>query len=631
MHLLATTAATLDEIVEPIDLGQPPGDVVVLSFADSDLAGLAAAWELEHHGLPTMRFARLRDLRHPLSVDLWIDGVAAHAKVILVRLLGGQEWWSYGVERLSVLARQNGIALALLPGEDRDDPRLADASTLPAQELDMLLAFFREGGRENLRGLLRRLARHAGVALDAAEPQPVPRLAAYWPGAGAVDLETLVARLSGEADAAPVVPIVFYRSVLLAADTAPIDALCAALAARRLAPAPLVITSLKDPAAAAFVRDALVRLRPAVVVTTTAFAAAGAPGEPTPLDAAGVPVLQAVIATTRRAAWTESARGLGASDLAMHVVLPELDGRVLAGAISFKDALPPQPGLAFTALANRPEPHCIEALADRVAALVRLQQTPRADRRVAVLMPDYPGAPGRTGYAVGLDVPASVLALLDDLAAAGYTVSDAPATARDLIESLRADAPGAGTHLLRPIGEAVEPTRPDSLSPLGERAGVRGLPPSDQALSPLIPRCPSRRPASAFPNFRNGGRRPPTPLLPQGEGAEPASRQTPDKTGAHVHHPGEGEDGAATLSLDRYTQLFAALSPEAVAKVRAAWGEPGDDADISDGAFRFRVRWFGSVAVALAPDRGGSDSRRADYHDASLPPRHALIAFGLWL
>src|SRR3984893_18313799 len=177
MHLLSLTSATLDEIVEPVDLRQPPGDVVVLSFADSDLAGLAAAWELERDGLPSMRFAHLRDLRHPLSVDLWIDQVAAHAKVILVRLLGGLDWWRYGVERLSALARERNIVLALLPGEDRDDPRLAKASTLAQSELDALLRFFREGGRENLRALLRRLAHYAGAPIDAVEPRPVPRLA----------------------------------------------------------------------------------------------------------------------------------------------------------------------------------------------------------------------------------------------------------------------------------------------------------------------------------------------------------------------------------------------------------------------------------------------------------------------
>src|SRR5216683_141668 len=442
MHLLATTSTTLDEIVEPVDLGQPPGDVVILSFADSDLSGLAAAWAMERDALPSVRLAHLRDLRHPMSVDLWIDRVGAHAKVLLVRLLGGLDWWRYGGERLSALARERKIALALLPGEDRDDPRLAEVSTLPPNELETLLRFFREGGRENMRALLRRLGRHAGADLDLAhldlaEPTPLPRLAGYLPDLGAIDIDRLAASVP---PGRPVVPIIFYRALLLAGDTAAIDALCEALSARGLAPAPLAITSLKEAAAAAFVRDALVRLRPAVVITTTAFAASGDGGDPTPLDGADVPVLQAVIATTRRAAWRESSRGLGAADLAMHVVLPELDGRVLAGTIAFKHPLPPHEGLAFTALTNRPEPDRIAAVADRVAALARLQEKPRAERRIAVAIPDYPGAPGRTGYAVGLDVPASVVALLGDLAAAGYAVSGAPKTPGELLDAL---SPGA--------------------------------------------------------------------------------------------------------------------------------------------------------------------------------------------
>src|SRR6202044_3356029 len=266
-----------------------------------------------------------------MSVDLWIERVGAHAKVIVVRLLGGLDWWKYGIERLSALARERGIALAVLPGEDRDDVRLAAASTLPAQELDALLRFFREGGRDNLRALLRRLAHHAGHDLALREPQPVPRLAGYLPGEGAVDLDRLAASLQA---GHPVVPIVFYRALLLADDTAPVDALCAALAARGLAPAALFVTSLKDREAGAFLRQALERLKPSLIVTMTAFAASGgAADEPAPLDAPGVPVFQVVSAITKRAAWRDSPRGLGAADLAMHVVLPELDGRVLGGAI----------------------------------------------------------------------------------------------------------------------------------------------------------------------------------------------------------------------------------------------------------------------------------------------------------
>jgi cobaltochelatase CobN len=528
MHLLNTTATSLDEIVEAVDLGQPPGDIAVLSFADSDLAALATAWEAERDRLPSVRLAHLRDLRHPMSVDRWIDRVGFHAKVIVVRLLGGLDWWKYGIERLSALARERGIALAILPGEDHDDARLAAASTLPPPELDTLLRYFREGGRENLRALLLRLARHAGRDLNLREPQPVPRLAGYLPGQGAVDLDRLVESLA-PSSVGNVVPIIFYRALLLAADTAAIDALCAALAARGLAPAPLVITSLKDSEAAAFLRRAFDRLQPAIIVTTTAFAAGGNADEPTPLDGPDVPVLQVVSATTRRAAWCDSARGLGAADLAMHVVLPELDGRILAGAVAFKEALPPQDGLAFTALASRPEPDRIAMVAERIAALIRLRALPRSERRVGILMPDYPGAPGRTGYAVGLDVPASVVALLADLAAAGYAMSGAPTTSRDLLDALAA---GCDT---------------------------------------------------------------------------------------------------ATLTLPQYQNLLARLPNTAVGRVAAAWGEPADDPDCHDGAFRFRAQQFGNLWVALPPDRGRSSQRRAQYHDPSLPPRHALLAFGLWL
>jgi cobaltochelatase CobN len=526
MHLLATTAASVDDLVEAVDLRQPPGDIAILSFADSDLSGLAAAWTAQRNKLPSVRLANLRDLRHPLSVDLWIDGVGKHAKVIVVRLLGGLDWWRYGIERLSSLARESAIALAVLPGEDRDDPRLAEASTLPVHELNSLLGFFREGGSENLAALLRRLARHAGSFIDVSEPRPVPRTAGYIPGIGAVDLDRLVANCP---QGRPRIPIIFYRAMLLAADTAPIDALCQALAKRGLAPVPLVVPSLKDQAAAEFIRTALARLQPAIVVTATAFAAAASSGEPTLFDDIDVPVLQAVIATTRRSAWSQSPRGLGPADLAMHVLLPELDGRVLQGVIAFKGPLPTQEDLCFTAFGSLPEADRVEILADRIAALVAVQTKPRPERRVAILLPDYPGAPGRAGYAVGLDVPASVVALLADMEKANYAVAGAPKSSRAVLDVLR-----------QPSNDAA-------------------------------------------------------------------------------------------LSLDRYRELTVSIPADAIERVRAAWGDAENDGDVQDGAFRFRARTFGNVILAFPPDRGRSTERRADYHDATLPPRHALLAFALWL
>ena len=133
-------------------------------------------------------------------------------------------------------------------------------------------------------------------------------------------------------------------------------------------------------------------------------------------------MLQVVSATTRRAAWRDSVAGSAPPIWRCMSSFPNWTAS-FAGAVAFKDPLPPQEGLAFTALASRPEPDRIAMVADRIAKLVRLRTPPRGERHVAVLMPDYPGAPGRTGYAVGLDVPASVIALLDDLTTAGYSVA----------------------------------------------------------------------------------------------------------------------------------------------------------------------------------------------------------------
>ncbi|TIL91078.1 MAG: cobaltochelatase subunit CobN [Mesorhizobium sp.] len=655
MHILTTTSAALDDLAEPVDLRQTPADVVALSFTDSDLAGLAAAWQADADRLPSMRLAALRDLRHPMSVDLWIDSVARHARVILVRILGGYDWWRYGCDQLASTARAHGIKLALLPGECRDeDLRLIECSTLPRRELDGLLGYFREGGPENMTALVRRLASLAGSDVAVAEPVVVPKAGFYEPGRGVVErrdlsnvgvrshpplsyrtsppqggrsavtntdafptsselssisaigesidggtISPLAGEMSGrtegggtELDAgntyvgAPIIPILFYRSMLLAADVAPIDALFEALRQRGMAPVPIFVSSLKDPASLAFVETALATLKPAAIITATAFASGAEPGVETLFDRAGVPVFQVIVATTRRDIWQDNQRGLAPADLAMHVVLPELDGRILAGAISFKGESEVDPALAFRAFANRPEPDRVAQVANRVEAFVRLQRTPREKRKLAILIPDYPSAPGRTGYAVGLDVPSSVLAMLHDLSEQGYVVEGIPQTPRALLEMLERGGGGLRLEDYLTLSKELPPAAIAAVTAAwGNAEDETGL-------------CEA--PPSVLPDIS----------------------------------PARGEIGS-----------FAGVSPFAALEI----SESGDEGAISPLAgemsgrteggvqapttanFPFRAATFGNITVALAPDRGRSTNRRADYHDPTLPPRHALIAFGLWL
>ncbi len=330
MHLVRIDAVSLDEGEAAVDLGQEPGDCVVLSFTDSDLAGIARAHAAEPD-LPSLRLAKLAKLRHPLSVDLYIERIVARAKVVVIRCLGGLDYWRYGIERCAEAARAHGVVLAVLPGDDRPDPRLSAFSTDPALA-DQLDGYFRAGGPENLRRMLRLLAARTGTDLPVEPPLPLPRGFAWCPGCITPPLEQAFAAARtavplGETEVEPLALLLVYRSAVLGGETAPFVALIAALRARGIGVLPMAVSSLKEPGAAAAVAEAVRARRPDLVIAATAFSARE-DGTDFVLDGADCPVLQAFTVGSPQAAWEASARGLGAADLAMQVALPEFDGRL---------------------------------------------------------------------------------------------------------------------------------------------------------------------------------------------------------------------------------------------------------------------------------------------------------------
>ena len=133
MHLLAGDTGRIDDGDAAVDLGQSPGDIIVLSSADSELAALGAAAARRAAGAPTVRLANLMRLAHPLSVDLYLDRTVAKASLVVVRMMGGAGYWSYGLDRLRAMARAGGPLLVAVPGEDRWDPGLEKASSPPVE------------------------------------------------------------------------------------------------------------------------------------------------------------------------------------------------------------------------------------------------------------------------------------------------------------------------------------------------------------------------------------------------------------------------------------------------------------------------------------------------------------------
>ena len=447
MHLVFRESHGLEEQAVPQDLGQRPGDVVVLSFSDSDLSAFAAGWRAGGFSW-SLRLANLAALVHPLSVDTYVEQTLAHAKAILIRLIGGAAYWEYGLREVERLARERGIALAVLAADGREDRRLMAASTVGEAVVRRLTALCDAGGADAAAMALNTLATitplpQAGgdgggpspqatslVALPLPNPSPcrergfeVPPVGGWMPGGLFCPAATQLTTTR------PRVLITFYRAYLAAADLEPIAALHAALAERGFDPIALFVPSLKAEGAGPWVARWVKALIPAAIVNATAFSARGE-DDATPLDGAGVPVFQVALATSDRAGWAGAARGLSPADLAMHVVLPEIDGRLFAGVVSFKQPGERDPDFDIALRLHRAEPERIAAVADKVAGWAKLATTPAAERRLAILLSTYPGKDWQAAHAVGLDGFASTAAILADLRDAGYDVepqADLPA------------------------------------------------------------------------------------------------------------------------------------------------------------------------------------------------------------
>ncbi len=519
MHLIVRDSASLDEIGEPRDLGLGPADFVLLSFSDSDLRTFGAA----KRGALSAHFINLALLRHPISADLFIDKAALGTKAILLRLLGGLDYWRYGAEELAYACRKHNVALAVLPGDGRADPRLPPLSTVDSAGLEALERLLSAGGAANAGLVMSALTAPA----NGAGSLPIPAPVASRPEFGIYRR----AKRHGGGSAA----VVFYRSFLQAGDVEPVDALFEALlgengpsdgaagkAERTLSA--YYVPSLKDPAAAAFLRDEFERCPPDVIVNTTAFSARADEAR-SPLDEAGCPVLQAAMAGSAEEAWRASPRGLSAADLAMHVVLPELDGRLFAGAISFKARD------TSGAIHHSPYAAGIDHTARLASAWARLRTTPPGARKLALVLSTYPGRPDQIAHAVGLDGPKSALRIAQALQEAGYATAGLPSNPAGLLEPF---------------------LNPD---------------------------------AAAFQSW----------------------------------------------TLADYRAAFARLPFALREAVVAAWGEPETDPAFARGYIKLPLVRYGHLLIGLQAERGFLTDRKSGYHDPNLPPRHAYIAFYLWL
>jgi len=588
MHLLLAQKGTIADGKEAIDLGQTPGDVLFLSAADTELASIAAAHRARD-GKARLRLASLATLSHPMSVDTYVERTVRHAKLIVIRALGGASYFRYVLEALLATAVANGIKLVALPGDDRPDEGLIPFNRIDEVDRRNLWAYLTEGGADNAG---RFLAYADALVFGGEKPEPATPLdkaGIWWPGRGVVDVRAWRALAGGvppsglpaispsrgendggmvspnsdvteigsagsqpfsplegemagrpEGGAPPTAVLCFYRAYVQSGETRPVEMLIEALAAEGVRALPLFVSSLKEPVSIETVRAAFAEIRPEVVLNATSFAvsAPGADRKPTVLDETGAPVLQVVFSGSSRAAWEASGQGLTARDLGMNVSLPEVDGRVLSRAVSFKAAARYDERVETNIVSLDPVEDRIRFTARLAAGWARLRRARPAERRVALVMANYPNRDGRLGNGVGLDTPAGTLEVLRAMAAAGYAVADLPADGDALIAHLMAGPTNAAK---------------------------------------------------------------------------------------------DGREIRETFSLKDYKAFFASLPQSIQAEMTVRWGAPEDDPFVAGEGFALPLARFGETLVGIQPARGYNIDPKEAYHSPDLVPPHGYLAFYAFL
>jgi cobaltochelatase CobN len=548
--------------------------LLLLSTSDTDLLSARAA---NATGAPVpFRFA------NPARLALDdLPGLLDGADLVVVRLLGGLRAWQEGIDAL----RASGAPLVVLTGEQAPDAQLMEASTVPIGIAAEAHAYLAHGGPANLDRLGRFLSDTVLLTGHGFEP-PAP--APTW---GRLERE------AAPAAAGPVVAVLYYRAHHMSGNTGFVDALCSAIETAGGRPLPLYVASLRTPET-----DLLETLGSADALVTTVLAAGGtrpagaSAGEDDEswdagaLAALGVPILQALCLTGSRADWEASDEGLSPLDAAGQIAVPEFDGRLITVPFSFKeideDGLP-----SYVADAER---------AARVAGIAvrhaRLRHIPNEEKRLALVLSAYPTKHSRIGNAVGLDTPASAVALLRRLVAEGYDFGAKTTASTDV--STRTDGTGTGTD-----GN-------------GTGTGTDDHAATDADTDPAYPDIPG---------------------LASGDGDE-LIRALIDAGGHDQEWLTEEQMARNPVRIPAadYRRWFALLPAELRDSVERHWGPaPGemfvDRTHNPEGDIVLAALRRGNLLILIQPPRGFGENPIAIYHDPDLPPSHHYLAAYRWI
>jgi len=440
MHLISTIPGGWnpnDDGVFYID--QKPGDILFLSAGDTEISMVNEAYKnlSNQSNLPSLRLANLTYFKQELTIDTYLEEVASKAKVIVLRLLGGKAYYPYFCEALLDGLEGQDVQLIFLPGHDQPDLELMQLSTAPLTLVDSIWKYFVAGGIPNIEQALK-LVFNTYFSSDFAVKRivSIPHSFLYHYQKGILSLESTKSEQ-------PVVLIIAYRTHYLANNLAPLHILSELLLQKGLQPIVVMALSFRDKR----ISDTIINLlhthnfHPKVVINTTGFTLGAFDDDPFKhlFKRLNLPVIQAIFASCNKETWEAGLFGLPPTDVAMNIALPEMDGKIITTAISFKESQGRDEQTDSELVRYEPHQEGCVFVAEFAANWVRLQQKAILEKKIALVLPNYPNKNSRLANGVGLDTPESVVEILKALEIAGYDLGkNIPQTTQALMNTLTA-------------------------------------------------------------------------------------------------------------------------------------------------------------------------------------------------
>ena len=430
--------------------------LVFITSVDTEILTAQRAIERLPTDAPPVRLGKTDRLQSREEVTGFLDDVGAEPSAIVVRILGGKQYFETGLEVLSDLAQKENIPLVVLSGTKEMDPELTALSTVGPADTGTVFEYFNHGGVPNFEQLFRYLATRFLVAdYEYDEPEELPWHGLYHPELDGATQDLDAFRDQFFTPDRPVVAILFYRANWLSGDLEAVNALIEQAKADGYDPLPIFCYSMRnqydsseDPNPA--VVDAYLTEDgepvPDVILTTLSYHMGslqrhdrGTTTDPKSndfLEALDVPVIQGIHSSSTVEEWEESEEGLTPRDTATKVAMPEFDGRIIGNASSFREPVELEAAVTGPVYRQRSLQDRTESAVNVADRYARLDRLPNDEKKVAVLLTNFPTSNARVGNAVGLDTPESVINVLERLRDAGYETGEIPDDGDDLMHTL---------------------------------------------------------------------------------------------------------------------------------------------------------------------------------------------------